>query len=223
MDQNYWSVDDFVADSQKLPCTFNIEVPNMGQLQNTDETNIKALSRLELPFWLAELLALNNIVSISKPKAYSARVKAALDAEPTSVQLRHQNVHWYALGMRLAQLMENDDAEMQVLSKAYLGRLPHIFEQTQHLSSATSSAGIGGSSGSGNRSGPSADVQEQLGLATSQAIAAMVSDGPALGMSAGNAMSAEIAEFLAGLDETERLRKSHSTHIPTQGLAYGTF
>jgi GINS complex subunit 3 len=50
------------------------------------------------------LVPSSNIVSLSKPKAYSARVKAALDANPTSVQLRHQNVHWYALGMRLAQL-----------------------------------------------------------------------------------------------------------------------
>lgn len=58
MDHNYWNVDDFLADSQKLPCTFNIDVPNMGQIQSTEERDIKALSRVELPFWLAELMAL---------------------------------------------------------------------------------------------------------------------------------------------------------------------
>lgn len=58
MDQNYWSIEDFVADSQRLPCQFQYDVPNMGQLQSTDDKDIKAMSRLELPFWLSELLAL---------------------------------------------------------------------------------------------------------------------------------------------------------------------
>ncbi|ETS63575.1 dna replication complex gins protein psf3-like protein [Moesziomyces aphidis] len=194
MDHNYWNVDDFLADSQKLPCTFNVDVPNMGQIQSNGERDVKALSRVELPFWLAELMALNNIVSISKPKAYSNRVKAALDANPTSVQLRHQNIHWYALGARLAQLMDDDDSEMQVLSKAYVGRIAHIFQQSQHL--ATSSAG--------SAAAANADAN-QRGFASAQAIAAMVSDGPTLGMSAGSAMSAEVTEFLQGLDESERM------------------
>lgn len=91
---------------------------------------------------------------------------------------------------------EHDNADMQVLSKAYLGRLEQIFEQTQHLASASSHAQI--------------DKEAEAGstIATAQAIAAMVSDGPALGMSAGNTLSAEIAEFLQGMDETERARKS---------------
>ncbi|SJX60368.1 related to PSF3-subunit of the GINS complex [Sporisorium reilianum f. sp. reilianum] len=192
MDHNYWNVDDFIADSQRLPCTFNIDVPNMGQIQSNEERDIKALSRVELPFWLAELMALNNIVSINKPKSFSTRVKAALDANPTSVQLRHQNIHWYALGARLAQLMDDDDTEMQVLSKAYIGRIAQIFQQSQHLSSASASAA------------DNADGDDR-GFATAQAIAAMVSDGPTLGMSAGNAMSAEITEFLQGMEESERM------------------
>ncbi|KAJ1602912.1 hypothetical protein NDA14_001960 [Ustilago hordei] len=181
MDHNYWNVDAFIADSQKLPCIFNIDVPNMGQIH--------------FPFWLAELMALNNIVSINKPKSFSSRVKGALDANPTSVQLRHQNIHWYALGARLAQLMDDDDTEMQGLSKAYIGRISQVFQQSQHLSTAsssTASASAGGDS-------------DERGFATAQAIAAMVSDGPTLGMSAGNAISAEITEFLQGMEESERV------------------
>ncbi|SPC65384.1 related to PSF3 - subunit of the GINS complex [Ustilago sp. UG-2017b] len=195
MDHNYWNVDAFIADSQKLPCIFNIDVPNMGQIQSTEERDIKALSRIELPFWLAELMALNNIVSINKPKSFSSRVKGALDANPTSVQLRHQNIHWYALGARLAQLMDDDDTEMQGLSKAYIGRILQVFQQSQHLSTAsssTASASAGGDS-------------DERGFATAQAIAAMVSDGPTLGMSVGNAISAEITEFLQGMEESERV------------------
>lgn len=91
-----------------------------------------------------------------------------------------------------ANSMDDDDTEMQVLSKAYIGRIAQIFQQSQHLSSASASA-------AGNADG------DDRGFASAQAIAAMVSDGPTLGMSAGNAMSAEITEFLQGMEESERM------------------
>lgn len=46
---------------------------------------------------------------------------------------------------------------------------------------------------------------DEKGFATAQAIATMVSDGPTLGMSAGTAMSAEITDFLQGMEESERV------------------
>ena len=91
--------------------------------------------------------------------------------------------------------MDDDDSEMQVLSKAYTGRIAQIFQQSQHLSTASSSS----------TSTSSVGDSDERGFATAQAIAAMVSDGPTLGMSAGNAMSAEITEFLQGMEESERL------------------
>ncbi len=42
-------VDDFLADSQKLPCTFNVDVPNMGQIQSNGERDVKALSPSNSP------------------------------------------------------------------------------------------------------------------------------------------------------------------------------
>ena len=33
MDQSYWEVDDILAESQRLPCTFNIDVPVLGYLE----------------------------------------------------------------------------------------------------------------------------------------------------------------------------------------------
>lgn len=84
---------------------------------------------------------------------------------------------------------------MQVLSKAYTGRLAQIFQQSQHLSAASTTSATA-----------AADREsDEQGLATAHAIAAMVSDGPTLGGSAGSALSAEITEFLQGMDESERL------------------
>ncbi len=99
--------------------------------------------------------------------------------------------------------MDDDDKEMQVLSKAYIGRIAQIFQQSQHLSSASSSSHL-------------LQLQKGRREASQQPrqIAAMVSDGPTIGMSAGNAMSAENHRFFArygGVREgvvTERTRWS---------------
>ena len=46
----------------------------------------------------------SDIITIQQPKAYGSRVRAALDASATSVQLRNLAPQWYALAVRLAQL-----------------------------------------------------------------------------------------------------------------------
>lgn len=57
MEQDYWSLEDILADTQRVPCIFNQDAPNLGYLQSNEEEDIKALARLELPFWLVECLA----------------------------------------------------------------------------------------------------------------------------------------------------------------------
>ncbi len=44
------------------------------------------------------------------PKPYTNRVKAALDAESTSVNLKNLNNWWYALGLRLDSLCVSHSA-----------------------------------------------------------------------------------------------------------------
>lgn len=73
-------------------------------------------ARIDVPFWLAELLALHGIVDLSVPKPYAARVRNALDAEARSVQLRGLNSWWYAVGIRLGSLMEAGEL-LDVLQK----------------------------------------------------------------------------------------------------------
>ena len=109
MDQSYWEVDDILAESQRLPCTFNIDVPGLGYLEGSGEPDIEKHARLELPYWMAELLAVYDIVTIQQPRAFGTRVRAALDATATSVQLRNLVPQWYALALRLAQLLGSDE------------------------------------------------------------------------------------------------------------------
>lgn len=47
-------------------------------------------------------------MAIQQPRAYGSRVRAALDATATSVQLYNLLPYWYALAARLARLLESD-------------------------------------------------------------------------------------------------------------------
>ena len=113
MDQSYWDLSSILADSVRLPCHFAIDVPEFGHVIGTnqamsqdgqDAAMVQKKSRVDLPFWLAELLALHNVVDLSFPRQYSPRVRNALDAQAKSVRLRDLNGWWYAVGIRLSSL-----------------------------------------------------------------------------------------------------------------------
>lgn len=115
MDQSYWDLSSILADSVRLPCHFAIDVPGLGHVIGTNQATsqhasggdgllVEKKSRVDLPFWMAELLALHNVVDLSFPRQYSPRVRNALDAQAKSVRLRDLNGWWYAVGIRLSSL-----------------------------------------------------------------------------------------------------------------------
>lgn len=109
MNHDYWDPEDVLAETQRVPCTFNVDLPGMGFLEGTGEADVRKNARAELPYWMAALLAVYDIITIQQPKAYAARVRAALNASATSVQLRNLAPQWYALAERLAQLLGSDE------------------------------------------------------------------------------------------------------------------
>ncbi|KOS14531.1 hypothetical protein Malapachy_0866 [Malassezia pachydermatis] len=61
MEQDYWDVDDILAESQvggfRLPCVFAIDVPGLGYLEGAGQSDIQKHTRVELPYWMAHMLA----------------------------------------------------------------------------------------------------------------------------------------------------------------------
>jgi GINS complex subunit 3 len=130
MNQSYWDLSSILADSVRLPCHFTIDVPGLSHIVGTNQATsaatttssssnttakkrgggvgndltVEKKSRVDLPFWLAEILALHNVVDLSFPRQYSARVRSALDAQAKSVRLRDLSGWWYAIGVRLSAL-----------------------------------------------------------------------------------------------------------------------
>ena len=178
---------------QKIPCTFELDVPDLGYLDNNPSHALKAGTQLALPLWLSEMLAIANtagvgeeaksFVTLSLPGALSNDVVQALKADPRAVPLRDQSAHFYNLANHMLDLFEEKDLAA-VLRKTYVSRAADI---ALHARKAGGGGGSGGSSGSkGKGKGP----QEE---------------GSNLGVGGAG------EEFLRGLDEWERklFRKAH--------------
>ena len=55
---SYYDVDAILTDAQKVPCAFELTVPRLGYLEGNMSGDIKKGSKVELPLWLGEMLAL---------------------------------------------------------------------------------------------------------------------------------------------------------------------
>jgi GINS complex subunit 3 len=55
---SYYHVDAILTDAQKVPCTFELTVPGLGYLEGNMTGDMKQGSKVELPLWLGEMLAL---------------------------------------------------------------------------------------------------------------------------------------------------------------------
>ena len=112
----YYDIDAILTDSQKLPCTFELLVPGLGYLDGNAGGDMKPGTRVDLPLWLGEMLAVagsnqsgSALVTLDFPAALSQRVVNALKADPKVVELRAQAPHFYALGARVLELFEEEE------------------------------------------------------------------------------------------------------------------
>lgn len=116
---------------QKVPCKFELEVPDLGYLDNSPSQPLKADTTVSLPLWLAELLALANrsansqdsspFLTLSMPNTLSNEVISALKADPRAVPLRDQSHNFYALATRMLDLFEESDM-CAVLRRTFVTR-----------------------------------------------------------------------------------------------------
>jgi GINS complex subunit 3 len=49
MDDNYYSLDQLLAENQKVPCVFNVTVPGMGYLEGTHERDVNKCPPIQKP------------------------------------------------------------------------------------------------------------------------------------------------------------------------------
>ncbi|CED85258.1 Multiple inositol polyphosphate phosphatase [Phaffia rhodozyma] len=174
---DYWSIDAIIADNQKLPCTFQLDVQGLGYLDGGNESDIKELAKSEIPFWLVQTLAINDFVTFNIPQAFSNRVRNALNAESRSVKLSNLVGGlgmWYGFGRRLVGILDDPQATYlsTLLLTTFKFRAPEIQDQAQHAASITShaQASLGSGTGAGEfRDGLEGEERELFAIAQDSA------------------------------------------------------
>lgn len=130
-----------------------LDVPGLGYLDNAPGRPLKAGTRIDLPFWLAEILAVSQpqgegskpLTNLDLPPALAPRVMNALKADPKSVDIRALAQNFYELGARILGLFEEDEV-CDVLTESWRKRAAEISDHA-------SNAGQGGRGGGGGVGG----------------------------------------------------------------------
>ncbi|TLS24313.1 hypothetical protein PpBr36_08929 [Pyricularia pennisetigena] len=190
---SYYDIDAILTDAEKVPCEFQLDVPELGYLDNSPSHALKAGTKVNLPLWLAEMLALANtthptssdpddarsFVSLNLPTPLADDVIQALKADPRSVPLRDRSPHFFSLSTRVLDLFEERDLAA-VLRKSFVVRAGDVGLHARKV------GGAGGGSNAGGR-GKDDDKGSNIGL------------------------GGQSEEFLRGLDEWERnlFRRTH--------------
>ncbi|MCJ1278600.1 DNA replication protein [Puttea exsequens] len=143
---SYYNIDDILTDAQKVPCTFSLDIPGLGFLDDHTGGDIKASQPLPLPLWLSTLLTLQNIgpggaplCELDLPASLSQRVLNALEADPRTVDLRAQCGHFYGLAEKVLELVgteEESEAVVGVLSETFQRRAREIGNHANNLRGA---------------------------------------------------------------------------------------
>ncbi|THH33717.1 hypothetical protein EUX98_g446 [Antrodiella citrinella] len=150
MGDEYYDIESILAENQKVQCTFKVNVLEMGHLAGGEERDIKAMSKIQIPMWIAYILIYSDYADFNIPPAFSLRVRNALNAEARSVRLTSlvgQGGMWYTFGVMIMRLL-NDEPAMEmsnILVKTFRGRLVDVIDQAQHFASINTSSASGGS------------------------------------------------------------------------------
>ncbi|KAI9499443.1 hypothetical protein BDB00DRAFT_866322 [Zychaea mexicana] len=109
--EEYYDIDSILAEhSVRIVTRMDASANLTG-----DGNEITANSRVELPFWIAKMLAQyrlpdgGSIVTIELPRAYGTRVRNALDASPTSIDFRQISPYFYQFGTKLYGLIIDNE------------------------------------------------------------------------------------------------------------------
>ncbi|KAM7186844.1 DNA replication complex GINS protein psf-3 [Rhypophila sp. PSN 637] len=132
---SYYDLDAILTDAEKIPCTFQLDVPELGYLDNNPGHTLKSGTNVLLPLWLAEMLAIANMgddqnpdksfIAFDLPPAVGKDVMAALKADPRSVPLRIQSPNFYNLAKHMMDLAEEQELHA-VVRKAFITRAADI-------------------------------------------------------------------------------------------------
>ncbi|XP_039274268.1 DNA replication complex GINS protein PSF3-like [Styela clava] len=131
--QNYFSIDDILMSSEKVPCSFLLPVFGLGFLDpGSGKKDITEGTKMDLPLWLASSLGANpkrKLVSVEITKPYREVYREILKADASVVDLHKLGPYYYAMGQQM--LVFNADESVFVarsLVQAFADRFRRIMD-----------------------------------------------------------------------------------------------
>lgn len=103
-DPDYLDLDDILAQTQTVNCTFLINIPDLEFLSPNNSQDATQGSKLLLPFWMAKTLYTYSMIDIELPRYYKNNFRDILIADPDVVDLRRAGPHYYQFGKLLMGL-----------------------------------------------------------------------------------------------------------------------
>jgi len=113
----------------------------LGYLTGNVGEDIKSGTKVDLPLWLGEMLAVSNtsgssaLATLDLPAALNQRVMNALKADPRTVDVRAQAQHFYNIGARMLDLFEEEEM-VEILTDTFKKRSAEIADQAHNSRSA---------------------------------------------------------------------------------------
>ncbi|KAM9932448.1 hypothetical protein OXX80_007918 [Metschnikowia pulcherrima] len=143
----YYDIDDILADGEKIPCKFNLTVPGLGYLEGNPGKSIEKDTKLDLPLWLAAVLAVctisddtdDSFVDLLEPDFISPKVLNAIKADPKSVDLHSIMSNFYRLSEKWAAMYNEEsliETVMAMLKERALEIDNFASNTTKHVSSS---------------------------------------------------------------------------------------
>ncbi|EME32000.1 hypothetical protein Gasu2_40900 [Galdieria sulphuraria] len=83
--------------------------------EETDNEKLPSGTRVELPFWMAETLAVRNFVILQAPHSYGSRTRKDIVADATFVNFKSKAAFYYRYGNQLAHCLGDQDLRERLL------------------------------------------------------------------------------------------------------------
>jgi GINS complex subunit 3 len=121
----YLDIDLILSEEERLPVTFSIEALHLGHLDPSSVPadggdTLPALTRTELPLWLAQAMASKNMVKMELPKHFGNKMRDEIMAGAAKIGLREYSHYFYEVGLHLYKATRDQDL-LTILRKAFFG------------------------------------------------------------------------------------------------------
>lgn len=99
---SYYDLDDIMATNERIPCRFNMTVPGLGYLEGNPGKPIEKGTKVELPFWLAEVLAVSgseneSFIDLLNPDLINHQLINAIKSDSVNIDLHSILSNYYIL------------------------------------------------------------------------------------------------------------------------------